>query len=140
MPKYFELDEFVHSDKAIARKIENIPTFQIVKNLEEFAGILDGIREAFKRPIYINSGYRCEELNKAVGGAAESGHKYGFCADLRADVNIRQFGDFIKDYLDKNMIRYDELLYEKAGGAEWIHFAWKGKDGRQRMKNFSIIK
>lgn len=140
MAKYFQLDEFLHSESAIRHNIENIPSFDIVHNLEVFASILDKIREAYGNPIYISSGYRNEALNKAVGGAENSGHKYGSCADLQVNGSIRDFANFVKTYLDSNSIKYDELLFEQSGNTEWLHFAWKGKDGKQRMKLFDIIK
>lgn len=138
--KYFRLDEFLFSKTAIKKKIANNPSFEIVHCLERFGLLLDRIREAYGKPIYISSGYRNEELNKAVGGVEGSGHLYGWCADLQVAGNLREFANFVKAFLDENNIKFDELLYEKSGKSEWLHFAWKGKEGRQRMKCFDIIK
>lgn len=44
--------------------------------------VLQQIRDHFKAPVTINSGYRTEAKNKAVGGAAYSQHKYGTAADI----------------------------------------------------------
>lgn len=65
--KYFELDEFLKSETALAKRIENLPTFEIIENLYELACALDGLRESWKKPIIVSSGYRSYELNKAVG-------------------------------------------------------------------------
>lgn len=43
---------------------------------------LQKLREAFGLPIYINSGYRCPEHNKAIGGSKNSQHMFGKAADL----------------------------------------------------------
>lgn len=43
---------------------------------------LEKLRDAFGLPLKINSGYRCEDHNKAVGGAKNSQHKYGKAADI----------------------------------------------------------
>ena len=48
----------------------------------ELVVILQKIREHFGTPVTINSGYRTEAKNKAVGGAAYSQHKYGIAADI----------------------------------------------------------
>ena len=45
-------------------------------------GVLQQIRSHFGKAVTINSGYRTEAKNKAVGGAAYSQHKYGTAADI----------------------------------------------------------
>lgn len=94
MSKFFDLSEFVYSETAFRKGIVNTPSFEIVENLSELAEVLDGIREAWGSPIRVTSGYRCPELNKAVGGVANSCHQKGTCADLQA-MNGRQ-DDFNK--------------------------------------------
>lgn len=140
--KYFSLKEMYRSATADRLHINNRPSEQIEMNLKEFIEtILDPIREAWGRPIYVNSGYRCPRLNSVVGGARYSGHMYGWCADLRVkDRSIREFADFIKGWMKKNGYAWDEILYESSGGVQWVHFAWKGYRGRQRMKSFDIMK
>ena len=44
--------------------------------------VLEKVRAHFGKPVTINSGYRTEAKNKAVGGAAYSQHKYGLAADI----------------------------------------------------------
>ena len=68
--KYFSLDELTRSETALCKGLENVPSVEAVRNLELLVKcVLDPIREAWGAPIIVNSGYRCEELNKAVGGA-----------------------------------------------------------------------
>lgn len=47
--------------------------------------VLDKLRDKIGEPIYINSGYRTPEHNKAVRGSTLSYHMYGMAADIRAD-------------------------------------------------------
>ena len=44
--------------------------------------LLEPIRALFKVPVQVNSGYRCPELNTAVGGSASSQHVQGEAADI----------------------------------------------------------
>ena len=44
--------------------------------------VLDPVREAYGKPIYVNSGYRCEKYNAAVGGVPRSQHMLGQAADI----------------------------------------------------------
>ncbi|KDR94606.1 Peptidase M15 [Peptoclostridium litorale DSM 5388] len=44
---------------------------------------LQGLRDYFKRPIVITSGYRTRSYNDMVGGAENSQHIYGRAADIK---------------------------------------------------------
>ena len=53
------------------------------QNIEALvANVLDPLREAYGKPIYVNSGYRCEKHNAAVGGVPKSQHMLGQAADI----------------------------------------------------------
>jgi uncharacterized protein YcbK (DUF882 family) len=39
--------------------------------------VLDPLREAYGKPIIVTSGFRCEELNRLVGGSKTSHHRTG---------------------------------------------------------------
>lgn len=83
--KYFTLRELTASATASRLGIDNTPTRQAVNNLNALiTHLLDPLREKFGRPIYVNSGYRCPELNKAVGGSLTSQHLTGEAADITA--------------------------------------------------------
>ena len=140
--KYFSIDEMLRSATAKRLGIDNMPSQDILNNIELFIEtVLDPIREDWGGPISVSSGYRCPELNSAVGGARNSGHKYGWCADLRVkDRSIKEFAEFIKRWMLNKGYSWDEIIFEKSGGSEWVHFAWKGYKGRQRMKCFDIVK
>lgn len=44
--------------------------------------LLSNLRSTINRPIYINSGYRCEIENKKVSGVKNSYHRYGMAVDI----------------------------------------------------------
>lgn len=138
---YFSIEEMTKSATAKRLGIDNTPSDKIKKNLTLFIEkILDPIREDWGGPISVSSGYRCPELNAKVGGAKNSGHQYGYCADLQVKGDLRKFSCFVKDWMMKHKMDFDELLFEKSGGVTWLHFCWIGKDGKQRMKIFDIVK
>ena len=83
--KHFTLNELTRSATARRLGIDNTPTRQAAANLKQLvANILDPLREAYGAPIYVNSGYRCPVLNRAVGGSASSQHLTGEAADITA--------------------------------------------------------
>ena len=79
----FTLQELIYSDTANAYKINNTPSEPVINNLKALClNVLQPLRNALGCPIIISSGFRCAELNKCVGGAANSGHLYGQAADF----------------------------------------------------------
>ena len=142
--KFFSIEELTQSATAKRLGIDNTPSDKIKKNLTLFINtVLDPIREDWGSPIIVSSGYRCPELNKAVGGANTSGHQYGYCADLQVKgglKKIRELADFIFKWMKDHNMKWDEILFEQSGGVTWLHFCWIGKDGKQRMKIFDIVK
>lgn len=82
----FNLEEFTRSNTAIANGIDNIPNGQQVENLRILcARVLQPLRAAYNEPFFINSGFRCPELNKAVGGVPTSQHLEGKASDVRVN-------------------------------------------------------
>ena len=82
--KYFSFQEFERSETATRYAIDNSMSETAKANVAVLVDrVLDPLREAWGRPIYVNSGYRCAELNKAVGGSKTSHHMRGMAADIR---------------------------------------------------------
>src|SRR4029077_19829076 len=84
LSEHFTLAELTYSDTANAQGIDNTPSTAIVDQLSDLCECtLEGIRDLLgRRPVTITSGYRCPELNAAVGGVSDSAHLYGCAADL----------------------------------------------------------
>ena len=138
-PVYFDLQELLTSSVARQRSIENLPSWEIIENLNELALFLDGIRAAWGSGIRITSGYRNEKLNIAVGGVLNSVHRLGYAVDM-VPVNGKfdAFVEFLKKYLkDKG---YDQCIIEKSGKSKWVHLALYSPTGRQRKMLFNIEK
>lgn len=81
----FPLEEFIVSQVAERRGIDNTPSERIITNLGHLASDLETIRIMLGNvPILITSGYRCPALNEAIGGIRNSAHMRGLAADFIA--------------------------------------------------------
>lgn len=83
----FSYREFERSETAEKKGIINIiNTVQVRDSVKALVDdVLQPLRTAWGRPMTINSGYRCPELNRAVGGVATSQHTKGEAADVACD-------------------------------------------------------
>ena len=134
MGRFFTQKELIASTEAYKRKIDNTPGEEEKAHLEELIEFMDEIRSAWGSAIIVTSGYRCPELNEAVGGAKKSAHQTGYAIDcVPANNKKKEFFEFCKEYLkDKE---FDEMLLERnSRGSVWIHIALKSIDGKQRKK------
>ena len=81
--KNFSYDELIASSTAKRLGLDNTPSEEEKEKLRQLAeDILQPIRDAWKSPIIVNSGYRSEAVNKAVGGVSNSQHRLGEAADI----------------------------------------------------------
>ena len=113
LSSHFMLREFLNLKKYPG----NVPTMQAVANLSYGCHQLLEPARFLVGPIIVNSGYRCEEVNRKVGGAARSQHLYGQAADIRP-MNPGQFQELV-EFL-KNWEYTDQLLT----GSTWLHVSW----------------
>lgn len=136
---HFTLEELYASATAKAKGINNKPNVQQIINLVYLtAYVLEPLRVAMNEPIKIGSGFRCEALNKAVGGVSNSQHMKGQAVDLCIDGDIKK-GKKWFDYIRKN-IPFDQLIWEhNAKGSYWVHVSFVfpdfGRNRRQVIEN-----
>ena len=133
---HFTIEEMYASDTARRLGINNQPNMQQMINLVYLcAYVLEPLRVAMNEPIKIGSGFRCEKLNKAVGGVSSSQHMKGQAADLCIDGDIRK-GRRWFEYI-KNHLPFDQLIWETNSktGSSWVHVSFVfpdfGKNRRQ---------
>lgn len=124
MIKYFTIAELIWSAAAKAKEIDNTPPPNVkVKITTLINKVLDPVREKWGKPIYVNSGFRCPILNKAVGGAVNSQHVKGEAADITTGTkegNEKLF-ELILKMKDEGFV-FDQLIDEK--GFQWIHISY----------------
>lgn len=132
---YFTIDELCKSDTAKLWKIDNTPSEEIKKNLQQLIAFLNPLREAWGSGIKITSGYRCPELNRKVGGSKTSVHVKGWAADLQPiNGKMKEFKEFVVKYLTTKNVKWDQCLRETSAFAEWIHIGIYNNNGQQRKQ------
>lgn len=129
--KYFTIQELTISNTAQRKSIDNTPDQKAAAALTALvANVLDPLREAWGRPIVVNSGYRCPKLNRAVGGVARSQHTKGEAADIRTLSNRRWENEQLFKLIVQLKLPFDQLIDEH--GYSWIHVSYsEGKNRRQ---------
>ena len=137
---HFTIEELYASATAKAKGINNKPNVQQMINLVYLAAyVLEPLRVAMNEPIKIGSGFRCQALNKAVGGVSNSQHLKGQAVDLCIDGDLKK-GKKWFDYI-KNNLPFDQLIWEKnpKTGSYWVHVSFVfpdfGRNRRQVIEN-----
>ena len=75
LTKNFCLAELTSSETARICHIDNTPSEEVCLKLKSLCeNVLQPFREAWGRALVVTSGYRCQSLNKRVGGAGNSAH------------------------------------------------------------------
>ena len=137
--KNFSRAEFEYSDTANKYKIDNTLPVSLESQAQRLLIFLQGIRDAWGSGIKITSGYRCEKLNRLVGGSATSSHMTANGVDLiPANGKMDAFKKFIVDYMKIRI--FDQCIIEKSGNTEWIHIGLYNAKGQQRKMIFNITK
>ena len=121
--------------------IENVPNEAQVENLKRVCRWLERLRKRWNDkygdgddPIIINSGFRSEAVNKAVGGVPTSNHLTGCAVDIRC-IGMEQalrYASILLDISDMSREDFDELLIEQKRSVVWIHFAVRPWGNRRR--------
>ena len=132
--KNFSYDELIASATAKRLGLDNTPTPEEKERLRQLAeDILQPIRDAWRAPIVVTSGFRSEEVNKAVGGVKNSQHRLGEAADIKVggkDRNKKLF-NLIYKLISQGKIKVGQLIDEY--NYQWIHVSLprKNKENNQ---------
>lgn len=135
--EFFTLSELTKSSTALKYHIDNTPSDDIIKNLQYGVDmVLDPLRRLYGKPIIINSGYRCQELNKRVGGVSNSWHTQGNAAD----IHVASLAEAIRifDSLQK-IPSVDTALFEHSKTGQWLHVQWSMSKTPRHHFNFNFI-
>jgi zinc D-Ala-D-Ala carboxypeptidase len=123
--KHISYKEATQSQTATRKGISNDPDAYQLQNMQLLAEkVFEPIREHFGVPIAINSFFRSQKLNKAIGGASGSQHTQGRAIDIDdtlGGVSNKQMFDYIKNHLD-----FDQLIWEFGdnNNPAWVHISY----------------
>lgn len=131
--KYFSIQELTKSATAQRLGIKNDPSIGECQHLTALVdNILDPLREAYGKPIIVSSGYRCEKLNRAVGGSATSQHVKGEAVDIRSVVDTPEENKKLFDLIVKLGLPFDQLINEY--NYDWVHVSFSTRHRRQKLR------
>ena len=117
--------EATFSATATRKGIDNIPGEYELQNMELIAEkVFEPLRKAVNGPIKINSFFRSEELNKAIGGSSRSQHCQGRAIDLD-DVYGYMSNKDMYNYI-KNNLDFDQMIWEfgTEDNPDWVHVSY----------------
>jgi putative chitinase len=124
---HFTLDEATRSQTATRLCIPNVPPAGVQDHMRATAAELEILRELLGyRKIIVDSWYRCEALNRAVGGAATSAHLRGWAVDFI----VPELGSprRVAEEVQRLWIRpFDQLIYE----GNWVHMSFEPPGRKQ---------
>ena len=86
-----------------------------------------------KKPIKINSFYRCRQLNKAIGGSIKSQHCKGQAIDID-DTRCKKTNAEMYHWIKKNL-NFDQMIWEFGDdkNPNWVHISYVNEiDNRNR--------
>ena len=127
--KHISDKEGTYSRTAIRRGIDNTPNRKQLSNMQLLAeNVFEPLRAYVGGPIKINSFFRCEELNKAIGGSSKSQHCHGQAIDIDdtfGRMTNAEMYEFIKDNLD-----FDQMIWEFGDNDNpaWVHVSYVSEE------------
>ena len=137
--KHISYKEATHSATALRRGLDNTPNDEQLKCMEEVAeNLFEPLREWVGGPIKVNSFFRGEPVNTAIGGSKRSQHMKGQAIDIDDTFGHKTNAEmyhYIKDNLD-----FDQLIWEFGDdkNPNWVHMSWVSH--RPNRKKLTIAK
>ena len=139
--KHITYKEAVRSNTALRLNINNIPNDYEISNMVGIASnVFEPLREYVGGPIKINSMFRSEALNRAIGGSSRSQHCQGRAIDLDDTFGHKTNAEMF-NYI-KNNLPFDQLIWEFGDDTNpnWVHVSFVSNDeNRGRVLQAKII-
>lgn len=131
--KYLTLADIEKSTTATRKGIKNNLPEILIQNAKRVAELYDQIYDHFNGNVYINSFYRSEALNKAIGGASSSQHTRAQAIDIEGKNGVTnlQVLEFAKT------LDFDQIINEfqdPKGEPSWVHISRAVANRRQVLK------
>ena len=143
LSKNFTLEELTKSVTGQKYNIKNIPDAEQVANLKKLCeDVLQPIRDEWKQPIIVTSGYRCPLLNKKVGGAKNSDHIYAAAADIHTVSDTytenKKLWNLIIKMINERKIRCRQIIDEY--NLNWLHLSINHNKNSYKLNEVLHIK
>lgn len=118
LSEHFTLDEMILSQTAVRNGIDNTPPADVLERLTSTCQQAEAVRKLLGAPMLISSGYRCDALNRLIGGAATSAHPQGWAMDFTCP----DFGTPLEICLKiaEDKIKLDQCILEGT----WVHLSF----------------
>jgi hypothetical protein len=129
---HFRLVEFTKSQSALRLGLDNQPDSTAVQSLRTLCvEVLESVREHFKTPVVVNSGYRAKTVNRVIGGKPSSQH----CAGEAADIEVPGIDNLtVYKWIAANCV-FDQLILEFYTDGEpmsgWVHVSHVSPDANR---------
>ena len=137
--KHISYHEGTYSQTGVRRNLDNTPDDDQLKRMEEVAkNLFEPLREWVGGPIKINSFFRGEPVNTAIGGSRKSQHMKGQAIDIDDTFGHKTNAEmyhYVKDNLD-----FDQLIWEFGTdkNPNWLHISWVSH--RPNRKKLTVAK
>ena len=140
--EHLDLSEVMRSETAKRLGVSNTPTPEHIENFKKLAeNVFEKIRNNFRVPIHISSGYRSIELNRAIKGSSSSQHCKGEAIDIDMDGSSNGVTNrMVFDYIIKNL-DFDQLIWEfgTSENPDWVHVSYSSS-GNQRKQVLKAVR
>ena len=126
---HISYQEAIRSNTATRKGIDNTPGDYEVTNMVGVAeNIFEPLRQWVGGPIKINSMFRCEELNTAIGGSSRSQHCQGRAIDIDDTFGHKTNAEMF-NYIKENL-NFDQLIWEFGtdDNPDWVHVSYVSKE------------
>ncbi len=95
--------------------------------------LLQPLRDSLNKPVTITSGYRCQELNQAIGGALKSQH----CKGEAVDITVKGYDTKeLFNFIIASKLEFDQIILEfynpKNPLNSWVHVSYKPQGNRNQ--------
>lgn len=128
---HFTAAEFTASDTATRRGIDNALPASMLVAATTTCQMLERIREHLSRaaghpvPIILTSGYRCTELNTAIGSGPGSDHPRAMAADFKAPAFGTPYQVARELAAHVSELDIGQLIHEYGS---WVHVSTRRPD------------
>lgn len=119
--QHFWLSEFLRSEAAVRKGLDNMPSAtQMANVVNVLAPGMQRVRNTLGTPVFISSGFRSAEVNAHIGGSRTSQHMLGLAADFVSPVfgTARTVAKYLMERSGE--VRFDQLIFEGS----WVHISF----------------